>query len=82
MQHLLQQAKNKEIQTKLEQIVADNPYDEKKLITLANYYLAHNNNIQAIQTYQQAILIKADNAKLFAAIAIAYLHINHYAMAK
>jgi len=64
------------------QAIEKNPQNKAANAQLANLYLANNKTKKAIGAYQQAIIVDADNARLFAGISIAYLHQSKYAMAK
>ncbi len=66
----------------LEKNIENASNNKASVVSLASLYLQNNKNSKAIETYQQAILLDPTDAKLFAAISIAYLHNKHYKMAK
>ncbi|MBC8210398.1 MAG: tetratricopeptide repeat protein [Gammaproteobacteria bacterium] len=49
---------------------------------LANLYLTQNKTGEAIEQYQEAIILDAENAHLYIGLSIAYLHKKYYQMAE
>jgi tetratricopeptide (TPR) repeat protein len=49
---------------------------------LANLYLTMNKSADAVEEFQHAIMLDAENPKLFIGISIAYLHQKYYQMAQ
>ncbi len=76
------QVKQSELEVKYKKAITDNPDDKKSLAYLAGLYLSNNKTGKAIDAYQDAITVDAENPKLFAALSIAYLHHSKYEMAQ
>jgi len=76
------QAKAAKQESLLIKKIEQDPENKAAHASLANLYLGNNKTKKAIEAYQQAIIVDADNARLFAGISVAYLHQSKYAMAK
>lgn len=49
---------------------------------LAAVLVVQNRSAEAVQAYQSAIMLAPENARLFASLSIAYLHMGHHQMAQ
>lgn len=77
-----EQSKQADMEARYKKGIAESPEDPNNYAYLAGLYLTNNKTAEAIDAYQEAITHNPGNAKLFAALSIAYLHQSRFDMAK